>query len=468
MRRLPRLSMSLAIMVALIAPGAADAKSTNDIYRSATAVSTTPFSETLTTATATIEPGEPAACGQPNNSVWYTYTAPTERVIRVSTIGSSYDALVMAYVVSGHGFAGLTPVGCQRKYLELAAGTTYAFQVFDGHPLGGGGSLVLAVDLVSPPANDHFASATQVASLPYTDRVDLTAATLEAGEPDAASCVSFPPLIASAWYAFSPSVEGHLMAFLDGGFESSMAIYTGSSLGTLTQIGCGSRSIAVHPGTTYFIQAAAESLGKGPANVILRQTLSPQPTIATLPMEPNSIEPTAFYNWASDPGGQFFTETWTFHDGSTFIGSGATYQYSADGDYLVGLTVVTDDGRSGSTQQTVSVRTHDVSVVGMSAPRTARSGQTRTVAVSVVDRRYPETAELRLYRLDEFGQTMVGSISLELLVSSRATTAEIPYTFTPDDAALGKVTFLASIEILGHTDALPSDNTRTAVTSVAR
>jgi len=53
-------------------------------------------------------------------------------------------------------------------------------------------------------------------------------------------------------------------------------------------------------------------------------------------------------------------------------------------------------------------------------------------------------------------------------VSSRATTAEILYTFTTDDAALGKVTFVASVEILGHTDALPSDNTRTAVTSVAR
>ena len=53
-------------------------------------------------------------------------------------------------------------------------------------------------------------------------------------------------------------------------------------------------------------------------------------------------------------------------------------------------------------------------------------------------------------------------------MSSRATTAEIPYTFTTDDAALGKVTFVASVEILGHTDALPSDNTRTAVTSVAR
>jgi hypothetical protein len=460
--------MSLAIIVALMAPGAADAKATNDLYRSATNVSALPFSETRSTATATIESGEPAACGQPNNSVWYTYTAPTDRVIRVTTVGSSYDALVMAYVVSGHGFAGLTPIGCQRKSLQLAAGTTYAIQVFDGHPLGGGGNLVIAIDHVMPPANDQFASATPVASLPYTDRVDLTAATLEAGEPDAATCVSFPPLIASAWYAFSPSTEGHLQVFLDAGFENSAAVYSGSSLGALTLLSCGFRSIAVHPGTTYFIQAAAESLGKGPADLIMRQTASPEPTFVTDPAEPNSIEPTAFYNVTSDPGGQFFTDTWTFHDGSTSVGSGATYQYAVDGDYLVGLTMLTDDGRTGSTQQTVSVRTHDVSVVGITAPRTARSGQTRTVSVSVVDRRYPETAAVRLYRLDESGQTLIDSIFLDLLVSSRPTTAAFPYTFTTADAAVGKVTFVAGIEILGHTDALPADNTRTAETSVAR
>jgi PKD domain len=468
MRRSMRLSMSLAIIAVLIAPGAAAAKPTNDLYRAATDVSPLPFSETRSTTTATIEPGEPAACGQPNNSVWYTYTAPTNQVIRVSTVGSSYDAIAMVYVVTGHGFGGLTPVACARRYNELTAGTTYAIQVIDENPAGGGGTLSLSIEQVMPPSNDAFASAAPVTSLPFTGHVDLTAATLEAGEPDAASCLGFPPLIASAWYAFTPSTEGQLQVFLEAGFENSAAVYTGSSLGTLTRLSCGFQSIAVQPGTTYYIQAAAQSLGKGPADIVMRQTASPEPFISTQPFEPNSIEPTQFFNFASDPGGQDFTETWTFDDGSIFIGSGATHQYATDGDFPVGLSVVTVDGRSGSTQQTISVRTHDVSILGITAPKSAKSGMTRPIAVSVVDRRYPETARLILYRVDASGQTAIGSASLDLVVSSRATTTEFPYTFTADDAAAGKVTFLATIEIFNHEDALPADNTRSEETSVAR
>jgi hypothetical protein len=460
--------MSLAIIAILLAPGAAAAaKPTNDLYRSATTVSALPFSETLSTTAATMESGEPASCGLPVHSAWYTYRAPTAQVIRVSTVGSSYDAVAMVYVVSGHGFGGLTPVGCAKRYYELAAGTTYAIQVIDEHASGGGGTLVLSIDQALPPANDLFASATPVTALPYTDRVDLTGATLEAGEPDAASCLGFPPLIASAWYAFSPTIDGQLQVFLDGGFESSSAVYTGTSLGSLTRLSCGFQSIAVHPGTTYYIQAGAQSLGKGPADVVMRQTASPQPSIFTLPFEPNSVEPTQFFNFGSDPGGQDFTETWTFDDGSTFVGPGPTHQYAADGDFPVAVSVLTVDGRTGSTEQVVTVRTHDVSVVDITAPKSARSGMTRTISVSVIDRRYPENAELRLYRVDGSGQTLIGSISLQMVVSSRATTTDFPYTFTAVDAASGNVTFLASIEILGHDDALPADNTRSAETSVA-
>jgi len=463
--------MSLAVVLvltALIAPGASAAKPTNDLYRSATDVSPLPFSETRSTTTATSEPGEPAACGEPNHSVWYTYTAPTNQVIKVSTVGSSYDAIAMVYVVTGRGFGGLTPVACARRYYELTAGATYAFQVIDEHAIGVGGTLVLSIEQALPPANDTFASATPVTSLPYTDQVDLTGATLEPNEPAASSCLGFPPLIASAWYAFSPSTDGQMQALWNGGFEASAAIYTGSSLGSLTQLSCGSRSIAIHAGTTYFVQAAAQSLGKGPLNITLRQTPPPEPSISTFPFEPNSVEPTQFFNFGSDPGGADSTETWTFDDGSVVTGPGATHQYTTDGDFPVTLALVTDDGRSGSTQQTINVRTHDVSIVAISAPKTARAGQTKPISVSVIDRRYPENTRLTLYRVDSFGQTPIGSASLQLVVSNRATTTDFPYTFTADDAATGRVTFLASIEIFNHEDAVPADNTRSAETSVAR
>ena len=470
MSRSLRLALSLAVLVSLVAPPAAfAAKSTNDLYRSATVIGSLPFSQTLSTTTASIESGEPSPCfDQPNNSVWYTYTAQTDQFIRVSTVGSSYDAFPQIYVVGGHGFAGLTPFRCGVRQFDATGGTTYAIQITDENRTGGGGTMVLSIERALPPANDDFASATIVISLPFIDRIDLAAATLESGEPDAASCTSFPPLVGSAWYAFSPAVEGQLQVGWEAGFEAVSAIYTGTSLGTLTPIDCPVGSIAVHPGTTYYIQIAAQSLGKGVVDVTLRQPPPPQAGYGFFPDEPNSEEPVEFFDQTFDPGNADWNDIWTFGDGTTSDLFNPTHQFAADGDYVVRLDVTTLDGRMGSTQQTVSVRTHDVGIVGVSAPKSARSGQTKSIAVSVIDRRYPETVEVRLYRVDEAGPIQVGDVFLDLTVGARATTTSFPYTFTAADAASGQATFLATIDIVGHSDALPADNSRQAVTTVTR
>jgi PKD repeat protein len=244
------------------------------------------------------------------------------------------------------------------------------------------------------------------------------------------------------------------------------AIYTGSSIDTLTQVDCG--TIAVRAGTTYYIQVAAESLGKGVIDVTMRQPPPPQAGFSFNPSEPNSIDPVEFFDQTFDPGFQDYSDDWTFGDGSTSSLLNPTHQYAADGDYVVGLSVATLDGRTGSTQQTISVRTHDVAITSVSAPKSAKSGQTRSVLVSVVDRRYPETVDVQLYRMDESGQTLIGDTFLELTVTTKATTVSFPYTFSAADAASGQITFLAIVDIQGHADAIPADNSRIAVTSVTR
>lgn len=466
-----RLALTFVIIAALAAPGATSAASTNDQYRSATVIASLPFSETISTTTATSESGEPSRCfdDRPSNSVWYTYTPPSDQVIRVSTVGSSYDAFPQIYVVNGHGFGGLTPVvPCGTRQLELTGGTTYAIQVTDERPSGGGGNLVLSIEQALPPPNDDFASATRVTALPFTDRVDLAAATLEPGEPAAASCLGYPPMTASAWYAFTPAVDGQLQIQRAGGSESVAVIYTGTAMGTLTQIDCGFFAIAVRAGTTYYIQVAAQSLGKGVIDVTLRQPPPPEASFVFDPAEPNSVDPVSFFDQSFDPAFQDSSHAWTFGDGSTSDLFNPTHRYAADGDYVVGMTITTVDGRTDSTQQTISVRTHDVRITNVTAPKSARSGQTRTVDVSVVDLRYPETVEVRLYRVDEFEQMLVSNAFVELTVTTRATTTSLPYTFTAADAAAGKVTFLVTVVIVGHADALPADNSRIAVTSVKR
>jgi hypothetical protein len=54
----------------------------------------------------------------------------------------------------------------------------------------------------------------------------------------------------------------------------------------------------------------------------------------------------------------------------------------------------------------------------------------------------------------------VGTLTLFVPVreTGRAVSFSFSYTFTPDDASIGKVTFKAVATIVGARDALPADN----------
>jgi hypothetical protein len=60
----------------------------------------------------------------------------------------------------------------------------------------------------------------------------------------------------------------------------------------------------------------------------------------------------------------------------------------------------------------------------------------------------------------EFQAHKVGTLNQQVPVrpSNRTTTFNFSYTFTKDDATMGKVTFKAVANIQGARDALPADN----------
>ena len=100
-------------------------------------------------------------------------------------------------------------------------------------------------------------------------------------------------------------------------------------------------------------------------------------------------------------------------------------------------------------------------------PQSAAAGQTRSITVGVANSRYPESVQVQLYRND----AVVGTLTQQVPVrgANRTTPFSFNYTFTSDDAALGKVTFKAVATISGARDALPSDNTAIALpTKVTR
>ena len=196
-----------------------------------------------------------------------------------------------------------------------------------------------------------------------------------------------------------------------------------------------------------------------------------QASFVTQPNDPSVFDGIRFFDTSTDPGRAGIQSwAWTFGDGATAAGSSPVHQYAADGDYTVGLTVTTVDGRSASTTGTVHVATHDVAITAFRVPSAARAGRTRTITVEVRSVRYAETVQVKLMRsVQGAGFETVARLTLPIPVQSRATPFVFNYLFTDGDAAQGKVTFKAVATIVGAHDAQPVDNTVIApITTVSK
>jgi PKD repeat protein len=211
------------------------------------------------------------------------------------------------------------------------------------------------------PTNDDFANATPVSSLPFDDTVDLTAATTEPSEPSPA-CVG---LQNTAWYSFTPTATEFLSATVDQ-FGAGVAAYTGTSLDTLTEVGCSQFPAPSQPlrfraeaNTTYYLQVGAWCCGGfGPVTFHVEMTPNPVAQFSFSPSSPAAFDTIQFQDTSFDPAGVgIASQAWSFGDGQTATGCCPTHFYATAGDYTVELTVTTSDGRSASTSQTVQVRT---------------------------------------------------------------------------------------------------------------
>lgn len=330
-----------------------------------------------------------------------------------------------------------------------------------------------AVAAQSPPVNDNFSNATPIGALPFSDTVDTTDATLETGEP-APPC-AFTPLTGSVWYAFTPAVDGTVTASAQLQFGSTaIAAYTGTQLGGLTQVGCqvfGSLTLRVTAGTTYYFQTGGMFGQSGSLTFGLIVTPPPTAGFFSFPFQPSIFDTVQFFDDSFDPFGiGIASEAWDLGDGTTATGCCPSHRYATDADYRVTVTVTTFDGRVASVSRVVTVKTHDVAIAKFTVPQAASAGQTRGITVGIVDNRYPETVQVELLKgvpgagqFDNF--QVVGTLtqSVSVLGGNRTTPFGFDYTFTSDDAAVGSVTFEAVATIIGAPDAIPADNTATAL-----
>jgi len=304
----------------------------------------------------------------------------------------------------------------------------------------------------------------------------MNEATNENGEPF--SCAFSTQTV---WYRLTPTRDMWISGTGSGTF-AGLTVYrdTGGGLFSLQSVTCtsfnGQALFLARAGTRYALQALAPCCGSfGDLTVNLQEVPPPIPQVQFFffPGDPSAFDQVQFSDQSFDPGQQPITgHHYDYGDGSSSGGADSTlccptHRYTTDGDYVVTLTATTADGRSGSGTQTVHVRTHDVAVSGFKVPQSASAGQTKQITVSVSNTRYPETVQVR------FEKSIPGSFlsfqmvgTLEQLVlpkgGNKSTDFIFSYTFTPDDAAIGKVTFRAEADPEFARDAFFGDNVATS------
>ena len=250
----------------------------NDDFASAQPFSSLPFTANADNTNATTEPGEPTGCQMGVfRSVWYSFTPAENMALQLDMVGSQMGGTVNVFRASGPALSDLTSVACAFSFnstnFAVEAGQTYYFRV---DSFGQPGAFQFNLQQIVPPANDNFANAEAINSLPFNASVDNTNATAELGERQG-SC-NFP--FRSVWYSFTPTETMALRVNLSSQMSSSMEVFrsSGPGISDLTSLGCAfnngtSINFRLEAGQTYYLRV--DSSGQAGVVQINLEQVSP-------------------------------------------------------------------------------------------------------------------------------------------------------------------------------------------------
>ncbi|SER26454.1 PKD domain-containing protein [Actinokineospora terrae] len=466
----------VAVGLALAVPGVAEAAPpSNDDFGGATAITAFPYAGPVTFTEATTAPDDPWICSSNNErSVWFDFTPTADGVVQIGLTGYGYGMLTV--FTGTRGALTAVPNTCRTSNYDanlvpVVGGTTYHVMVIS--PLWSNANLALTIDNVQPPANDNFANAAPITTVPAAAEVALGAATAEPTEPNP-SCVQQTGA-PSAWYSFTaPRTEWITFDQTSDDYESVFAVYTGNSLGSLTEVLCDAynrRVLAVTAGQTYRVQVSNRIPAAIPTRIELAVAPALRTEIGQQPLDPSVLDTVTFSQYTWDIENEAITgSTWTFGDGTTASGREVTHQFAADGDYQVRVTTTSASGRVATATRAVAVRTHDVRVAAFTVPTAGRPGQTKPIEVTVGNTRIAENATVTLFRSTSTGfQEIARATQYVPARPNRTVTFPFNYTFTPGDATLGRVTFRAVVTLdQGVRDVRPVDNEAVAPATTVR
>lgn len=488
------LAVAAALALGVLTPGIAQAAPpANDDFGASTPVTTLPFTTQVDLAAATVAPDDPRECtgaGSNGHTVWFHHTATEDGLLRFGTTNKPSPPHIAAFtgdrgnlrkVENGcnWGAPGPSPIT-----IQVASGQTYHFMLSTWN--GGAGSAEdVTVQRVQRLANDDFANAQPITSLPFSmPYPDFALASHEPGEPSATEC--YGTYKRSAWYSYTPTRSQSVVARVKGGGANgpSLAVYEGASLPELRSLGCTqaayndpSKTVGLVAGKTYYVQVEGLDYYALPSTVELAEAPPLSTDLYTYGRDERSIfEDISFSVYHNGNLNEQVTTAWDFGDGTTTPPSTettATHRYAEDGTYTVSVRATSADGRTATDSVTVVVKTHDVGITKFSVPSSAQVGQQKEITVKVGNTRYLEkNTSVKLYKAKgaNLDWVLVGVLERDVAAHPTDTvTFKFTYTFTNEDAALGKATFRADVSLQAPAwDALPMDNSVIAVATTVR
>ncbi|WP_394613168.1 PKD domain-containing protein [Lentzea sp. JNUCC 0626] len=470
-RRAGLIAIALAV-TAVFAPAVAHAAPAGDDFDSATEITALPHNTTIDTTGSTKAEDDPNPCyfwGE--GSVWHKYTAPDDGLLRVTARRGTWGSMLAVYT-GQRGSLNIEPNACVQDgnyTVHATAGTTYYFMVVD-YDEDYSGPLSFSVRQATPEPNDAKASATAVA-VPSEQQPDLTLATAEPGE---APPTCDTTATRSVWYRYTPTRAKVV--------QVSGNVISVHRAGETAELTCAQRYskalFSAAANETYLIRAATSPHTTDRVPVLLRTAPDITTYLSTWPQTPNVLEDTSLGVSVSDGNYLPFTNaTIDLGDGTVLRPTNdqnVKHRFTRDGDYRVTVTATVADGRTATSTRTLSVQTHDVSVVALSVPATARAGQTKPIKVSVANVQRDEDVTVTLYRVGANGEEerSIGTLVQRVVASAQGRT-EFPfaYSYREEDAAAGQVTFRARAEVPGYGyrgDDKGSDNEARATTASVR
>lgn len=249
----------------------------NDNFINAIVITNFPAVMSGNNLDATAEPGEPAVGLPPQQSLWWTWTAPFTGRIGIINDGAVSSTWLKVFI--GNSLSSLTNLISNNLYalnvLPVEAGTTYQIAVDVNGPLDAAGPF--GFRFVALASNDNFADARTLTGEMIEDYGDNSLATLEPGDPE----YSAGWQINSIWWTWTASKTGPIRVSAAGSsFWAFVHVFTGDAVDHLSLVAMGDSNndltFNAVAGTTYRIRVVgSNAFGTGRARVAIYPPVPP-------------------------------------------------------------------------------------------------------------------------------------------------------------------------------------------------